>query len=170
MADETDAPAPESPNKRLLILAGAGAAGIVMLSAVLAVVTWKVEPVHALWCKRVGLLCAKPTAVVAVAAVVKPAGCPDRKMKGALRARGPNGAIMTVASEVSGQVTVDRGGWVASGSSDVTCTDTAFLASFTKMSQGLTYQCMGSIDGKAYAGVCNLSDGAPDDIAGEFTN
>lgn len=169
--DDSPPPPPTSRVKRILVYGGAAVVVLSVVGASLAVVVIKVSKVHDLWCGRVGLLCAK-AAPVAPAAVVKPhpVGCPDVKMSGALRGRRPDDPAWTMSADITGRVSLHQADESATGDSSVACFGTQFLATFTGMSDGVTYQCFGAIHGQSYTGVCNLSIAGPDDISGDFKN
>ena len=169
MADEPDAPPVPSRGQRIILFAAllVGFFGITAAIAVGLIV--KVDKVHAAWCNGIGLLCTKePEKPVVVAA--KPAGCPDLRMKGHLVPRRPYEPVWTVVADVSGSVSLQRGDESASGGSNISCLNNAFLATFLDMSDGVIYQCLGSISGQDYDGVCNRSMGGTGDISGKFTN
>jgi hypothetical protein len=89
---------------------------------------------------------------------------------GSLKPRNPDDAVWTMMADVNGKVLLSEGIEAASGKSSVACFNGQFLASFTEMSNGLTYQCQGALNGHGYSGVCSFSDTGPHDVSGIFFN
>lgn len=170
MAEEP-VPAPAAPGrfrlKTILIIAGASLAGVGATVGATALVVMKVERVHKAWCDRIHLFCAKPTAV-AVAKPKPPEGCPDFLIRGTLMGRADDGVTAQMTAALRGKVTMSLQGKDDTGRANITCFDNQFLASFTGLGSGVTYQCMGSIEGNTFSGVCDRSKPGRWDISGEF--
>jgi hypothetical protein len=167
MTDPTELPAPKKPLKKILILAGAGVGGLLLLVGVSVVLVMKVPKLHGLWCSKAGLFCAKELPPPPPPPK-PPGGCPDFRLEATLVGRQPTEPSSLITADVAGKISINKGGWFASGDSSVSCFDGLFLASFTGMSQSITYQCVGAVDGKSFTGVCNLSQGGANDITGDF--
>ena len=172
MADDTDA-LPPNRTKRIILISGIALSSLFVVFAALTIVVIKVGKVHDMWCKKVGTFCVKEVAKAAPPPPPPvPAGnCPDFKIIGSLKPRNSDDPVLTMIADVSGKVLLSQGNAAATaGKSTVACYNGQFLASFTDMSNGTTYQCQGAIDGQNYSGVCNFSDAAPHDLSGIFMN
>lgn len=169
MAENPTPAAPRRfPLKTILIIAGASLAGVGATVGATALVVMKVERVHKAWCDRIHLFCAKPAAVVAAEKPKPPEGCPDFLMRASLTPRGSDEAATQVTAALRGKVNLTAQGKTLTGRANIICFDNRFLASFTNIEQGLTYQCMGSIEGNSFEGVCDRSMPGRWDIGGEF--
>ena len=87
-----------------------------------------------------------------------------------MQSREPDEPAWDMLADVNGKISLHQGQATASGTSNVTCFGNQFLATFEDMSHGVNYQCVGSIDGKTFSGVCTLTHDGPEDVSGEFTN
>jgi hypothetical protein len=163
---------PQEPPKmgllrRLAVPIGVGIVALAVIGAGAAVALTRFDLVRPLTCK-IGLFCVAPTPAKPIAGPVHV--CPKPKLTATFHPRASEEQDAHIAAEVSGPMRWSVGAETRTGAARGACFDKEFLVTFETKPDGPLVQCLGTIDGQTYVGICSSDAAGTGTISGTFTN